>query len=158
MLNFYMDTLWEEIDKIFLYDSFCCRLGIYIAFCIWNILFTEIHINVVITPFSYDNMIINNMKLGARMNHQYIGKPARARICKPFKEPRNRFPPAWRADRTTLFDVTARSGYISWWNRLLGIDSWPLTRLQIRAQCHANYVGNVLFICSQYGEYTRLYT
>ncbi len=31
----------------------------------------------------------------------------RARICRPFKEPRNRFP-AWRACTTTLFVVTAR--------------------------------------------------
>ncbi len=31
----------------------------------------------------------------------------KARICKPFKEPRNRFP-AWRAGTTTLFDVSAR--------------------------------------------------
>jgi hypothetical protein len=30
-----------------------------------------------------------------------------ARICKTFKEPRNRFP-AWRAGTTTLFDVPAR--------------------------------------------------
>ncbi len=30
-----------------------------------------------------------------------------ARICKPFKEPKNRFP-AWRAGTTTLFDVPAR--------------------------------------------------
>jgi hypothetical protein len=33
--------------------------------------------------------------------------PLRARICKPFKEPRNRFL-AWRANTTTLFDVLAR--------------------------------------------------
>jgi hypothetical protein len=31
----------------------------------------------------------------------------RARICKPFKEPRNRFP-AWRAGTTTLYVVLAR--------------------------------------------------
>jgi hypothetical protein len=30
-----------------------------------------------------------------------------ARICKPFKKPRNRFP-AWRVGTTTLFDVLAR--------------------------------------------------
>ncbi len=30
-----------------------------------------------------------------------------ARICKPFKEPRNQFP-AWRAGTTTLFDVQTR--------------------------------------------------
>jgi hypothetical protein len=36
--------------------------------------------------------------------------PEPARICKPFKEPRNRFP-AWRAGPTTLFVVPAR--YVS---------------------------------------------
>jgi hypothetical protein len=30
----------------------------------------------------------------------------RVRICKPFREPRNRYP-AWRAGTTTLFDVPA---------------------------------------------------
>jgi hypothetical protein len=30
----------------------------------------------------------------------------RARICRPFKEPKNRFP-AWRAGTTTLFVVPA---------------------------------------------------
>jgi hypothetical protein len=34
---------------------------------------------------------------------------ARARICKPCKEPRNRFP-AWRAGTATLFVVLARLG------------------------------------------------
>ncbi len=33
-------------------------------------------------------------------------RETRARICKPFKEPRNRFP-AWRSGTTTLFDVLA---------------------------------------------------
>ncbi len=41
----------------------------------------------------------------AVLHRRYI--QARARICKPFMEPRNRFP-AWRAVRTTLFDVPAR--------------------------------------------------
>ncbi len=41
----------------------------------------------------------------------------RARICKPFKEPRNRFP-AWRVE----------------WNGLLGSIPLHLKRLQIRAQ------------------------
>jgi hypothetical protein len=31
-------------------------------------------------------------------------RDSRARICKPFKEPWNRFP-AWRAGTKTLFDV-----------------------------------------------------
>ncbi len=36
-----------------------------------------------------------------------VGSESRARIWKPFKEPRNRFP-AWRAGMTILFDVLAR--------------------------------------------------
>ena len=41
-----------------------------------------------------------------------LGWPAksggvRARVCKPLKEPKNRFP-GWRACMTTLFDVPAR--------------------------------------------------
>jgi hypothetical protein len=45
-------------------------------------------------------------------NDDKIQKPlevliqTRARICRPFKEPRNRFP-AWRAGTTTLFDEPA---------------------------------------------------
>ncbi len=47
-----------------------------------------------------------------------------ARICKPFKEPWNRFP-AWRAGTTTLFDVprAARLNRLAEsipWNRFLG--------------------------------------
>ncbi len=58
---------------------------------------------------------------------------ARARICKPFKEPRNRFP-AWLAATTTLFVVPARQAA-----QAGGIDSSEsipglLKRLQIRAQ------------------------
>jgi len=37
--------------------------------------------------------------------------PARARICKPFKKPRNRFP-AWRAGTTILFVVPAPSSLL----------------------------------------------
>jgi hypothetical protein len=46
-----------------------------------------------------------------------------AGICKPIKEPRNRFL-AWRAGTTTLFDVPTR--YATWlaesipWNRFVG--------------------------------------
>ncbi len=47
----------------------------------------------------------------------------RARISKPIKKPRNRFP-AWRAGTKTLFDVgTSPQGYRGWRNRFLGIDS-----------------------------------
>ncbi len=56
----------------------------------------------------------------------------RARICKPFKETRNRFP-AWRAGTTTLFVVLARHSTLAG-----GIDSSEsipglLKCLQIRA-------------------------
>ncbi len=56
----------------------------------------------------------------------------RARICKPFKEPRNRFP-AWRVGTTTLFDVPARqatkAGAIDSLESILGL----LKHLHIRA-------------------------
>ncbi len=42
-----------------------------------------------------------------------------ARICKPFKEPRNRFP-AWRAGTTTLFNVLPATRLGKWRNRFLG--------------------------------------
>jgi hypothetical protein len=48
----------------------------------------------------------------------------RARICKPYKEPRNRFS-AWRAGTTTLFFVPARLA-----ESIPGLHK----RLQIRAQ------------------------
>ncbi len=56
----------------------------------------------------------------------------RARICKPFKEPRNRFP-AWRAGMTTLFVAPGRHA-----TQAGGIESSEsipslLKRLQIRA-------------------------
>jgi hypothetical protein len=47
----------------------------------------------------------------------------RVRICKPFEEPRNRFP-AWRASTAILFNVPApHIGYMGWRNRFLAIDS-----------------------------------
>jgi hypothetical protein len=52
---------------------------------------------------------ILEQSMGAR-NQVGIGllyRPTRARICRPFKEPQNRFP-AWRAGTTTLFVVPAR--------------------------------------------------
>ncbi len=57
-----------------------------------------------------------------------------ARICEPFKEPRNRFP-AWRAGTTTIFDVPAgqaKQAGIDSLNRFLGslnvykFGLWPL--------------------------------
>ena len=59
--------------------------------------------------------------------------PPRARICKPFNEPRNRFP-TWRASIAILFDVPARkdtsAGGIDTLESIPGL----LKRLQIRAQ------------------------
>jgi hypothetical protein len=57
----------------------------------------------------------------------------RARICKPYKEPSNRFP-AWRVGTTTLLVVPARQVI-----KAGGIDSLEsipglLKRLQIQAQ------------------------
>jgi hypothetical protein len=64
---------------------------------------------------------------------QNKGIKSRARICKPFKEPRNRFQ-AWRASAITLFGVPARqatlAGRINSSYRFLGL----LKRLQILAQ------------------------
>jgi hypothetical protein len=51
--------------------------------------------------------------------------PYWARICKPFKEPRNRFQ-AWRARTITLFVVPAREGYIGCRNRFFGNDSYTV--------------------------------
>jgi len=45
-------------------------------------------------------------KKGNRWNRD-VGTENRARICGPFKEPRNRFP-AWRTGTTTLYVVPAR--------------------------------------------------
>jgi hypothetical protein len=58
--------------------------------------------------------------------------PARARICRPFMEPKNRFS-GWRAGTTTLFVVPARQA-----TQADEIDSSELIprlhkRLQIRA-------------------------
>jgi hypothetical protein len=57
----------------------------------------------------------------------------RARICKPFQEPRNRFP-AWRDCTTTLFVVAARhateAGGIESSESIPGL----LEHFQIRAQ------------------------
>jgi hypothetical protein len=60
------------------------------------------------------------------------GEGPSARICKPFKEPRNRFQ-AWRARTTTLFIVHARQA-----TKVRGMDSSESIpglhkRLQIRA-------------------------
>ncbi len=49
---------------------------------------------------TWPDLILEN-SLKNRCNYNW------ARICKPFKEPENRFR-AWRADTTTLFVVQAR--------------------------------------------------
>jgi len=56
----------------------------------------------------------------------------RARICRPFKEPRNRFP-AWRSGTTTLFVVLARQA--TWAGEIDFSESIPglLKSLRIRA-------------------------
>ncbi len=65
------------------------------------------------------------IRVGLRSNIPYWKRPTLfycsliwACICKPFKEPRNQFP-AWRADTTSLFDVSARQATLA-----SGIDSW----------------------------------
>ncbi len=58
---------------------------------------------------------------------------SRARICKPFKEPRNRFP-TWRVRKTALSDVPARQATLAGLIDSLESISGLLKRLQIRAQ------------------------
>jgi hypothetical protein len=48
---------------------------------------------------------------------------SRARICKPFKEPRNRFP-AWQPGRQPYLSYRPAMLHIGWRNRFHGIDSW----------------------------------
>jgi hypothetical protein len=57
----------------------------------------------------------------------------KSRICKPFREPRNRYP-AWRASTTTMFDVPARQ--VTKADGMNSLESIPglLKRLQIQAQ------------------------
>jgi hypothetical protein len=86
-------------------------------------------ITITIMSQRYVRALLYGQKGGMRKRH------SRARICKPFKEPMNRFQ-AWRAGETILFDVPARhAGYIGRRNGFLKIDSRssPLKRLQIRA-------------------------
>ncbi len=80
-----------------------------------------------------------------QVHGSYMGfhRPTRARICKPFKGPRNRFP-AWRASMTTLFVVPARqateAGEIDSSESIPGLHK----HLQIRA-----LVGFTQFLFSQ---------
>jgi hypothetical protein len=67
-------------------------------------------------------------ELGEEINEilieDVVTRLTRARICKPFKEPRNQF----SAYLTGLYDnpicSTGPPGYIGWRNQILGIDSW----------------------------------
>jgi len=63
----------------------------------------------------------------------YVAWRPRARICRPFQEPRNRFP-AWRAGTTTLFGAPGRQATQA--DEIDSSDSIPglHKRLQIRAQ------------------------
>jgi hypothetical protein len=66
--------------------------------------------------------------LQSRFNIKKQDHKSRARICRPFKAPRNRFP-AWRACTTTctqpyLSYRPATLRYIGWRNRSIGIDFW----------------------------------
>jgi hypothetical protein len=65
----------------------------------------------------------------------------RARICKPFKEPRFRFP-AWRAGTTTLFAVPARQGTSD--GRIDSYSNWFLGSLNVNKYglC-AGYLNNL---------------
>jgi hypothetical protein len=63
-------------------------------------------------------------------------KHSRARICNPFKEPRNRFP-AWQAGTTTLFVVPAHhlaTSHITWLHNVyrygLRFYLWPASALR----------------------------
>jgi hypothetical protein len=58
---------------------------------------------------------------GEGMNEPHLPSPFYnwARICKPFKEPRNQSP-AWRPGTITLLDVLARQVTFIPWNRFLG--------------------------------------
>jgi hypothetical protein len=60
------------------------------------------------------------------------GLNTRDRICKPFREPRNRFP-ACRAGKTTILDVPASQATLA--GGIDALESIPglLERLQIRA-------------------------
>jgi hypothetical protein len=62
---------------------------------------------------------ILEQSMGARNRVRLLRQPARARICKPFKELRNRFPTC-RAGTTILSCHTGPPGYIDLRNR-----SWP---------------------------------
>ncbi len=93
---------------------------------------------------------------------------AKGLICKPFKEPRNRFPARW-AGRQPYLTYTGPPGYIGWRNRFktftntgsvwplrqigllyrlarLGIDSWAYKGLRIRAQAGS------LIVCIYYSN------
>jgi hypothetical protein len=71
-----------------------------------------------------------------------------ARICKPFKEPRNRFP-AWRDGTTTLFDIPIPARQATYsrptdsitWNQFLGSVNVYNLGLYIRLQLSRYFVN-----------------
>jgi hypothetical protein len=83
----------------------------------------------------------------------------RVHICRPFQEPRNRFP-AWRAGSKTLFVVLARQatkvGEIDSSESIPGLHK----RLQIRALAAISSLFHCVifltsFICSKHNRYTE---
>ncbi len=78
---------------------------------VWEIprLCPETLTNVYVHEFGFCACILsfNNLTHVNLLIWCLINQPSRARICRPFKEPRNRFP-AWREGTTTLFVVPAR--------------------------------------------------
>ncbi len=92
--------------------------------------------------------------VGRGVRGQYFGRRQTqlwARICKPFKEPRNRFP-ASRAGTTTLFDVLVRLATLAVEIDFLKSIPGLLNRLQIQAlnstyvstMCHLLFSGRFL--------------
>ncbi len=71
----------------------------------------------------------------------------RARICKPFKEPRIRFP-GWVADTTTLFNVPGRQA--TWAGGIDSLESIPWNRFLDSLNVYK--FGLTLFLTVQYSS------
>jgi hypothetical protein len=65
---------------------------------------------------------LQGLKKNIAVNAKSRYLSSRVRICKPFQEPKNRFP-AWRAVTTTLFDVPARQD--TWVGGIDSLESIP---------------------------------
>ncbi len=76
--------------------------------------------NVYCTVFSFVSRISNKTKYSPERQPQTLHTVNLARICRPFKKPRNRFP-AWRPGTTILFDVPTTDPP-GWLNRFFVID------------------------------------